>query len=126
MTWYEDMADRLLVAQVLTTVAVAQESRFSSWHLMSDLSLELNVSAAAGGAGDSLIVVLQHSLDHAVWATLVTFATVLGTVIVPYTEFKTLGKGGGIPAWGPWLRAVATPAGAGAEFTIGELRIIGS
>lgn len=126
MAWYEDMGDRLLVAQVLTTVAVAQESRFSSWHLMSDLSLELNVSAAAGGAGDSLIVVLQHSLDHAVWATLVTFATVLGTVIVPYTEFKTLGKGGGIPAWGPWLRAVATPAGAGAEFTIGELRIIGS
>ena len=126
MAWYEDMGDRLLVAQVLTTVAVAQESRFSSWHLMSDLSVELNVSAAAGGAGDSLIVVLQHSLDHAVWATLVTFATVLGTVIVPYTEFKTLGKGGGIPAWGPWLRAVATPAGAGAEFTIGELRIIGS
>ena len=126
MTWYEDMADRLLVAQVLTTVAVAQESRFLSWHLMSDLLLELNVSAAAAGAGDSLIVLLQHSLDHAVWATLVTFATVLGTVIVPYTEFKTLGKGGGIPAWGPWLRAVATPAGAGAEFTIGELRIIGS
>jgi len=126
MAWYEDMGDRLLVAQVLTTVAVAQESRFSSWHLMSDLSVELNVSAAAGGAGDSLIVVLQHSLDHTVWATLVTFATVLGTAIVPYTEFKTLGKGGGIPAWGPWLRAVATPAGAGAEFTIGELRIIGS
>jgi hypothetical protein len=126
MTWYEDMADRLLVAQVLTTVAVAQESRFLSWHLMSDLLLELNVSAAAAGAGDSLIVLLQHSLDHAVWATLVTFATVLGTAIVPYTEFKTLGKGGGIPAWGPWLRAVATPAGAGAEFTIGELRIIGS
>jgi hypothetical protein len=126
MAWYEDMGDRLLVAQVLTTVAVAQESRFSSWHVMSDLSLELNVSAAAGGAGDSLIVVLQHSLDQAVWATLVTFATVLETAIVPYTEFKTLGKGGGIPAWGPWLRAVATPAGAGAEFTIGELRIIGS
>jgi hypothetical protein len=121
MAWYEDAADRLLVAQAVTTAPVIQESRYVAWHLMGDLSLMLKVSAVAAGAGDSLIVLLQHSIDHAVWATLVTFATVLGTTSVPYTEFKTLGKGGGVPAWGPWLRALATPAGASAAFTIVEL-----
>jgi hypothetical protein len=42
------------------------------------------------------------------------------------TETKSLGKGAGLVAWFQWLRAVATPSGASASFTIGDVRLIGS
>jgi hypothetical protein len=54
MPWYEDAADRLLVAQAVTTVPVIQESRFAAWDLCTDLVVQLLVSAAAAGAGDTL------------------------------------------------------------------------
>jgi hypothetical protein len=57
---------------------------------------------------------------------LLVFSTILVTATPPVTEIKSVGKGEAVSAWGPHLRALATTAGAGAAFTIGELRIIGS
>jgi hypothetical protein len=34
---------------------------------MNDLIAELSITAAATDAGDSLIVLVQHSLDHVAW-----------------------------------------------------------
>jgi hypothetical protein len=124
--WFEDQADIFLAGAEVTTAPVTDVGRkLPAWDLVEDLSCELSVTAAATDAGDSLIVVLQHSLDQDIWADLLTFSTVLGDGGA-VSEKKSIGKGAGDQAWGPWLRALVTPAGAGAEFTIGELRIIGS
>jgi len=123
---FGDMSDRLLVATPLMTVAVAAESWVQGWDLCHDIIARLRVTDAAAGAGDSLIVLIQHSLDHVVWTTLITFTTVLGNGSMPATETKSVGKGAALVAWGPWLRVLATPAGGTAVFTIGDVRIIGS
>ena len=120
-----DFSDRLLTGQAVTTVPVIQESRWMGWDLNNDIVARLSVLAGAAGAGDSLIVVLQHSLDHVIWHTLLTFTTILGNGSFPASEVKNANKGTGV-SWGPWIRAVSTPAGGTAVFTVTDLRIIGS
>jgi hypothetical protein len=125
MPWYEDVADTFLAGAEITSDPMSDVGRkLPAWDLVENIVAELSVTAAAVGAGDSLVVKVQHSHDQAFWDDLLTFTTMLGNGGV--SEKKSIGKGAGSLAWGPWIRALATPTGATAAFTVGEVRVIGS
>jgi hypothetical protein len=110
---------------VTTDPVIDLGRKLPAWDLVENIAAELSIESAATDAGDSLIVLLQHSLDQVIWADLLSFTTVLGNGD-SVSEVKSVGRGAGNLAWGQWLRVVATPAGPTAEFTIGEVRVLGS
>jgi hypothetical protein len=63
MPWFEDQADLFLVGAEVTSDPIADLGRkLPAWDLVENLVAELNVSAAAVDAGDSLVV--QYAMDH--------------------------------------------------------------
>ena len=121
-----DLQDHLLKVASVTTVAVSQISSVRLWHMMHAIIAQIRVTAAAVGAGDSLAVVVRTSPDQSNWYTLLSFTVITGTQSVPYTESVSVIKSGAQAAWWPFLQVVATPAGGTANFTIGDVIVVGS
>jgi hypothetical protein len=69
MAWFGDLSDRLLVDQVVTDTLVEALSRLEVWDMARDLIVQLVVAAAAVDSGDTLVVLMQHSLDREVRTT---------------------------------------------------------
>jgi hypothetical protein len=69
MAWFGDLSDRLLVDQVVSDTLVEALSRLEVWDMARDLIVQLVVAAAAVDSGDTLVVLVQHSLDREVRTT---------------------------------------------------------
>lgn len=69
MAWFGDLSDRLLAGQVVTDTLVEALSRLEVWDMARDLIVQLVVAAAAVDSGDTLVVLVQHSLDREVRTT---------------------------------------------------------